>query len=175
MQGTLRYGGGSMLVEPVVNRTKLDELLAEQHESESLDYKRRLDLNETRDRVELAKDVGAMQSVGGYIVVGADDRGVPVADLAPAEQGLFDDATIRDKLRKYLSQPIDIRCGRHEIDGKHLALIYVAKTLTGCRSSRPMGSTRTVVKSAPFFAKATSSCVMDRRASAPRRRTFARC
>ncbi len=75
------------VVEPNVSREKLGQLLDEQHESESLDYEATCDLRERRDVVELAKDVGAMQVDGGFIVVGADDRGNPTGQLTlPGER-----------------------------------------------------------------------------------------
>lgn len=58
---------------------QLEHLLAVGHESEQLDYKRACNLNDKRAVVELAKDVAAMQIVGGYIVIGADNQGTPVS------------------------------------------------------------------------------------------------
>ncbi len=68
--------GAAAGVEPVVSEEKLRVLLAEQHESASLDYKGVADLSDKRTSVELAKDVAAMQVDGGFLVIGADDRGV---------------------------------------------------------------------------------------------------
>jgi len=44
----------AVVVEPVLTEEKLLVLLAEGHEQPALDYKRRLDLAETRDFVDLA-------------------------------------------------------------------------------------------------------------------------
>jgi hypothetical protein len=52
-----------VLVEPVVNREKLRELLALQAEYSTLDFKSTYDLSKTADSVELAKHVGAMSGV----------------------------------------------------------------------------------------------------------------
>jgi len=70
-----------VVVEPLVSEEKLRQLLAEQAESASLDFKSDCDLRNKPDQVELAKDVGAMQMHGGFIVLGADDRGQPMRGL----------------------------------------------------------------------------------------------
>lgn len=54
---------------------KLTELLAIQAEHPELDFKSKLDLRATASQVELAKDVGAMQVLGAYIVIGAGEDG----------------------------------------------------------------------------------------------------
>jgi hypothetical protein len=59
----------------MASEEKLRLLLVEGHESEQLDYKAACDLSQVRDKVELAKDLGAMQALGGYMVIGADDHG----------------------------------------------------------------------------------------------------
>jgi hypothetical protein len=56
------------VIEPVVSRERLDQLLSEQHESAALDYEATVDLNERRDIVELAKDIGAMSTAGGPLL-----------------------------------------------------------------------------------------------------------
>jgi hypothetical protein len=48
------------------------------------------DLSSAHGAVELAKDVGAVMTTGGYIVVGVDDHGEPAGDVAHLE--LFDPA-----------------------------------------------------------------------------------
>jgi predicted HTH transcriptional regulator len=56
-------------------------------ETANLDFKETLDLTNSRDRVELAKDVLAMaNSGGGHIVVGVEDvtRQVGISEEAPA-------------------------------------------------------------------------------------------
>jgi hypothetical protein len=123
----------AVVVEPVLTEEKLRSLLAEQHEQSCLDYKRSLDLSMRRDIVELAKDVAAMQSEpsGGYLVIGADDHGVPVADLTPQLTKHFDEATLRPKLARYLAEPFTVRCAVHHIESNALALIYVGPSEHG--------------------------------------------
>lgn len=120
------------IVEPVVTREKACALLAEQCEQPCLDYKRCLDLATTRDLVELAKDVAAMQSepAGGYILVGADDRGSVHGALTKAHTRHFDDATLRQKLAKYLTEP-RILSGCHQIGEHWVVLVYVYPSVHG--------------------------------------------
>ncbi len=119
------------VVEPVVNEEKLRGLLAEQGETETLDYKRMSDLSRDADVVELAKDVGAMEVDGGFIVVGADDHGNPTGEFTPAQAKLFDEATLRAKLRRYLPVPLDVRSAVHTIDGSTLAVVAIAPNPEG--------------------------------------------
>jgi predicted HTH transcriptional regulator len=124
----------AVVVEPIVTSEKLRALLAEQCEHSSLDYKRPLNLakGNAEGIVELAKDVAAMQSepMGGYLIIGADDHGRPVAGLTPELAAHFDDATLRQKLGKYLTEP-EIRVGEHEVDGNRFVLIYIAPSSAG--------------------------------------------
>lgn len=119
------------VVEPVVSEEKLRQLLDEQHESELLDYKTRICLDETRDVLELAKDVGAMQIDGGFIVVGADNQGALSGELTEEDVVLLDEARVRPKLARYLPEPFEIRCAHYVIEGKHAAIIYVAPNPDG--------------------------------------------
>nr|WP_147460213.1 ATP-binding protein [Actinokineospora cianjurensis] len=107
-------------------------VLAEQCEQAALDYKQPLDLGERGELIEFAKDVAAMRSnpTGGYIVVGADDRGDVVAGLTPGLAAHFDEATLRPKLGKFLTSP-EIHAACHEIDGHTVALVYVAPAPNG--------------------------------------------
>lgn len=123
----------TVIVEPVLTEEKLRLLLDEKHEQSCLDYKRTLDLNERRDVVELAKDVAAMQSEesGGYIVVGADDHGMTVPDVTAAAARLFDESTLRPKLKKYLAEPFEVRTAEHAVNGNTVVLIYVGASAHG--------------------------------------------
>ena len=119
------------VIEPVVSEEKVRQLLDEQHESELLDYKTRICLDEPRDVVELAKDVGAMQIDGGFIIAGADSHGVLTNELTERDVTLLDEATVRPKLAKYLPEPFEIRCAHYIIDGKRVAIVYVAPNPDG--------------------------------------------
>lgn len=77
------------VIEPVVTEEKLWQLLDEQHESGALDYKAELSLDDTRSLAEFAKDVGAMQVDGGFIVIGADNGGNPTGRVTARHAKLF--------------------------------------------------------------------------------------
>jgi hypothetical protein len=61
-----------VVVEPVVNREKLHELLRWEAEYPTLDFKSDCDPSLPRDLVELAKDVGTMSVRGGFLIIGVD-------------------------------------------------------------------------------------------------------
>jgi hypothetical protein len=118
-------------LEPRVNEEKLRELLAFGAESPALDFKETCDLRETRDRVELTKDVGAMQVDGGYIVIGANSAGVPTGRLTAEQATLFDEARLRQILARWLPAPFDLLAAAHSINGNLFAVVYVAPSPKG--------------------------------------------
>lgn len=111
--------------EARVTVERLAELLAVGTETPHLDYKEVLDLSATKDRVELAKDIGAFEVDGGYILVGADSHGNPTGRLEPDMAREFDEARLRQILKKWLPDPLDLLVAVHEHDGNHFVLIYV--------------------------------------------------
>ena len=80
-----------VVVDGLVTDEKLSELLALQAEYPALDFKSTLNLSEREHEVELAKDVGAMQVRGGYIVVGVDSQGNPTGQLDNVDVRPFDE------------------------------------------------------------------------------------
>src|SRR3972149_2454319 len=102
-----------VIVEPLVSEEKLRQLLDDQAESSALDYKSACDLRQKADTVERAKDVGAMQVAGGYIVIGADNNGRPTNGVAAERVALFDEATLRAKLRKWLAERLGLPARAH--------------------------------------------------------------
>jgi hypothetical protein len=119
-------------VQPSLSRQQLIHLLEVGHESEQLDYKQECDLSNRKAAMEIAKDVAAMQVEGGHIVVGADDHGNPVPPgLSPEHQKLFDEATLRPKLAKWLPESFELRTAVHELDDCTFAIIYVAPSADG--------------------------------------------
>jgi hypothetical protein len=116
-------------VQPILNEGQLRLLMDAQHESETLDYKRELDLTGADRRrviVELAKDVGAMASgLGGFLCVGLDERGRPTGRFSDDHARELDEARLRPRLERYLPDGIDLRTAVHEIDGAGVGLIYV--------------------------------------------------
>lgn len=146
-------------LDPRVDETKLRELLAEQHESEALEYVGACDLRERRDVVELASEVGSMAARGGYIVIGADDRGAAAGMFDVEGAKLFDDATVRDKLGRYLSPELEIRVGTHPSGTDWLVLIYVAPHPDGAAVFQAdgvydrAGKSQTVFRKGEFFVR----------------------
>lgn len=117
---------------PNVSEQQLTHLLSLGHESAGLDYKATLDLHQKRDLVELAKDVGAFQADGGYIVIGADDQGGPVPPGVPAaDLARFDEANLRPKLAKWLPDGFEIRTATHTLAGCTFVLIHVVPNPAG--------------------------------------------
>jgi hypothetical protein len=121
----------AVVVEPRVGEEKLRELLAFGAEAPSLDYKETCDLSAARDRAELAKDVGAMQVDGGFIVIGATSSGIPSGRLTEVQARQFDEARLRDILKRWVPVPLDLLLSVHCIDGSCLVLIYVAPSPAG--------------------------------------------
>ncbi|MEV4116967.1 hypothetical protein [Nonomuraea sp. NPDC049695] len=128
---------GPVVVEPVVNREKLLELLALQTEYPELDFKAGCDLrrgctDHKRNLVELAKDVAAMSVVGGYVVIGVDKRGAPTGRLTDAQVEMLDEARLRPMLLSWLPDSLVIRTQAHDVEDAQVALVYVAPNPAGC-------------------------------------------
>jgi hypothetical protein len=130
---------GPVVVEPVVNREKLRELLALEAEYPALDFKSSCDLTEKREQVELAKDVGAMSVRGGFLAIGVDGQGKPTGKLSVEQTKLFDEARLRPMLLKWLPDTLQIYSQTHEIDGERVVLMHVAPNLAGCAFFRADG------------------------------------
>jgi hypothetical protein len=103
----------------------LVELLNEGTERPGLDYKARCDLNDTRDKVAIPKDIAAMMVHGGYVIIGADDNGRPTGEVTETEARLFDQATLQAKLRRHLADGFDVRCTALQVGGDRFAMICV--------------------------------------------------
>lgn len=134
----------SALISPVVldgrvSDEKLNELLSLQAEYPELDYKQKIDLAVTGDLVELAKDVGAMQVRAGYVVVGVDNSGVPVADMNDIDTRAFDEASLVPRLLRYLPEPLELRTRVAERDGNTIVLIFIGRHPSGCAIFRADG------------------------------------
>ena len=54
------------------------------------------------DLVEIAKDIGAMQFDGGFIVIGADSSGALTGRSTETEAEKFDEANLRNKIDKWI-------------------------------------------------------------------------
>ena len=118
------------VVDGTVSAEKLTELLAAGTEYPELDFKRELDLSrgQEKHRVDFASDVAALSSLpeGGYIVVGADDRGrLADATFTPPDPAQYDEAKLREIVGKYVEGSIRLAVGLHEIDGRPVAVVFV--------------------------------------------------
>ena len=118
--------------EADVSLHTLKRLLEFGAEGPTLDYKRRMDLAQKSDVVELAKDFGAMLDLGGHIIVGADDSGRPCDGLTLAESQLFDEAKLRSKLVKYIPEPFRFFVAVHEHADRILAIFHILPHPEGC-------------------------------------------
>jgi hypothetical protein len=119
---SLIYAGLVQQLE--VTEARLRELLAEQAESATLEFVGDCDLSNRRDVVELASEVGALAAAGGSIVIGVDDHGVPTGMLDTRKAALFDEASLRSKLARYLPS-VDVRTAWYRLGEKPVVLIRV--------------------------------------------------
>lgn len=128
-----------VVIEPVVNREKLRELLALETEYPTLDFKSDCDLGEKRGQVELAKDVGAMSVRGGFLIIGVDGQGKSTGNVTVEQAKLFDEARLRPKLLKWLPDTLEIYSQAHYVDGHQVVLVHVAPNPAGCAFFRADG------------------------------------
>ena len=87
---------------------KLQELLR-LGEQTQLDFKVELDLRDRRHELDFVKDAVAMANrpPGGYILVGiTDDGNLPKTPWRIKNPQMFDGATLRDKICKYIEADI---------------------------------------------------------------------
>jgi hypothetical protein len=129
-----------VVIDGIVSDEKLAELLALQTEYPELDFKRTVDLQDTGSTIELAKDIGAMQVLGGYIVVGVDDSGVPTGTLDAADLRAFDEASLTQKMLRYLAGPLHLRTRVAELAGHRVVIIFIGPHPAGCAFFRAVGS-----------------------------------
>jgi hypothetical protein len=121
-----------VVVDGVVSDEKLSELLRLQSEYPELDYKATLDLSVTRDTVELAKDVGAMQVRGGYLLIGVNDDGSLSGGLDEIDHRPFDEANLTSKLLRYLPERLVLASRVTIREGHSVAIICVSPSTSGC-------------------------------------------
>ena len=116
----------------IVTDERLAALLRLAAEYDELDFKSAADLSTTRDEVEMAKDVGAMQVKGGYIVIGVDGNGDPTGGMNGANLSQFDPANLVPKMQRYLHGSLDIATGVLTRDGHKVVLLCVKPNPRGC-------------------------------------------
>lgn len=118
---------------------KLAELLAFQTEYPELDYKSTIDLTTTAGKVELAKDVAAMQVRGGYIIGGVNNHGALSGQLDGVDHRRFDEASLTPTLLRWLNGPLELRTRVAEREGHTVVVIFVGRHPSGCAFFRKDG------------------------------------
>ena len=130
-----------VVVDGIISDEKLSELLALQAEYPELDYKRKIDLTATDDTVDLAKDIGALQVRGGYIVIGVDSHGNPTGELDGVD---IRGSTRRTSRRRYCDGcRARLSCGLASWNGTGIRSRWCSSGAThrAVRSSPPAAST----------------------------------
>jgi hypothetical protein len=130
-----------VVIDGRVTNEKLAELLDLQTEHPALDFKAIIDLTGKPGLIELAKDVGAFQVSGGYIIGGVDDHGVPNGAMDDCSPALFDEANLVPQLLRYLPEPLTIHSRVAEWKGHAVVIIFVGRIPTATRYSKPSAST----------------------------------
>lgn len=134
----------------VVTSERLAALLALATEYDDLDYKRVVELSATREEVELAKDVGAMNVKGGYLLIGVDGHGTPTGDMDGVDTAVFDAANLVPKMERYVEGPVGITTSVLTWEQHTVVLVCVRPNPRGCTFFRrdgqytPTGSDRQV-------------------------------
>lgn len=113
-----------------VSEETLQNLLSRHAESEDLDYKEQLDFTLPGGRVEFARDIGAMLERGGHIIIGSDSYGNPSGELIPPQAQGFDEARLRDQVKRYISGSFEMSAAFYEHRG--LGIIHVLPHRDGC-------------------------------------------
>ena len=114
---------------------KLTELLSEP-EQQHLEFKESVDISKNEGKVKFVKDVVSMSNrpPGGYILVGVDDSGKPVAPQGTFDQKtreLFDGARLNDLIRKYTEGPVHVTSQFHTVGEREVVLIYAPHNKSG--------------------------------------------
>jgi hypothetical protein len=121
-----------IVVDGIMSVEKLAELLGRATEYPELDYKSTIDLTTTEGKVEIAKDVGAMQVAGGYIIGGVNNDGTLSGELDGVDTQAFDEASLSPMLAKWIPEPVGLSTRVIDWKGHTLVLIYVARNPAGC-------------------------------------------
>ena len=111
-------------------RTDLEKFqqLRNYPEGTNLEFKSNLDLRNSRDKLNLVKDIVSMgnRPSGGYIILGLDDDANLVLEKGSIEnRGLFDGASLGSMVRQYIEPEIHISSQFHEIDEYEIVVILV--------------------------------------------------
>lgn len=132
-------GDKLIVLDGRVTDEKLAELLDLQTEHPMLDFKQTIDLTGKAGLVELAKDVGAFQVAGGYIIGGVDGHGVPNGTMDGCDPRLFDSANLAPQLTQYLAEPLTIHSRVTEWKEHTVVILFVAPNPDGYAVFKAVG------------------------------------
>lgn len=112
-------------------RTLLEFAQERKAELNEVDYKVSFDMASTQDKVELAKDVIAMNNTGsGYILLGVEDDGAPIG-LSQEQYDALDPTPLSNKVNEYaIPQEARLRLAKHELffeseeEPRYFGLLY---------------------------------------------------
>jgi hypothetical protein len=157
-------------VTPRVDEDTLALLLAVRTETAELDYKVSIDLDSAEGKAEFAKDVAAMSSRGGYLVVGVADDGTPVG-VGDENLQVFDETSLRNKISKWLPDGFQIMSRVHTWDNElKVVLIFIAPhpdglvvMKEGAQYAGTPGSNRHVFRKGDVFTRhgTSSECIQQ--------------
>ncbi|PPF53450.1 hypothetical protein C5C13_15095 [Clavibacter michiganensis] len=146
-----------------VDMDRLRLLLARGAESDDLEFKSTWDPQQKSDRVELCKDIAAIESLsnGGYIVVGSDDYGAPSGTFTPDQDRDFDEQKIRSKIAAVLGEPIDLSAALHRLEANTFLLIGIGPNRDGMRIMPKDGEyeNKTIWRAGDVFVRRGTSSV----------------
>lgn len=112
---------------------KLQELLR-LGEQTQLDFKVELDLRDRKHELDFVKDAVAMANrpPGGYILIGITDEGnLPKKPWRIKNPQMFDGATLRDKIGKYIEADVEVVSQIHTINGSDVVVVAIFSTRSG--------------------------------------------
>jgi hypothetical protein len=121
------------MYEEQVSESKLRELLSYSLESDTLDFKEKIDCESKRSRVEICKDIIAMANTsGGYIVFGVrDDDFYPIGLQHGSNISL---EKLADTLDNYVGERVEILLAHHNLmlegEQRLFALLYIPPAST---------------------------------------------
>ncbi len=118
------YGPAEMFEPLALTASNVESLLSSGPERSSLDFKSTCDLSNRKALVEIVKDIAAFAVYGGYLLIGADEHGVPTGELTEQQAKQFDEATLRPKVEQYV-KGLTFHTQTFRFDGKWIAVVCV--------------------------------------------------
>ncbi|GAA1753996.1 hypothetical protein GCM10009810_12290 [Nostocoides vanveenii] len=113
-----RKGEGVIVLDGRNDREKLNELLRA-GEGTHLDYKETIDLTTNADKLKIVKDIVSLSNRpgGGYLVIGVDDQGSPVAAAGTFDRKGLDGANLGQLVRGYVDTQIHVNSQAFDLEG----------------------------------------------------------